>query len=106
VNGTPEREPNEIRHISELVDEACRELRIEPRVKLNRRGVLTFREAPGYELHIKNFATRDGLIKWFWHFLASGKRWATPAFLVDLLATIIGHDNREAGKRKRVTKRK
>lgn len=93
VRETP---PNELRRLGEFARGAVRWLTREPLVRLNEHGDLTFREAPGYELHIDDFATRSGLLYWLWHFLATGKRWVTPDLLLDLVATIKGHDDRKA----------
>lgn len=100
------REPNDdetIHPISEYVAKACndlqRELQREREVKLDERGVLTFPKAPGWELHIRDFSTRYGLLDWLWHFLVSGKRWVTLDFLIDLVATIKGHDDHKAAAR-------
>lgn len=88
--------PNESRPIGEFARDALRWLTREPLVRLNKRGDLTFLEAPGYEVHIDDFATRRGLLNWLWHFLASGKRWVTLDLLLDLVATIKGHDDKKA----------
>jgi len=93
--------PNEWRHIGAGVHEALRWLTRPHLVRLNKRGILTFREAPGYELHIDDFATREGLLEWLWHFVVSGKRWVTLDFLLDLLATIKGHDDRKGAERRK-----
>lgn len=92
-------EPNDeesLRPISEYVDAALSNLLREHEVKLDERGILTFPKAPGWELHVEDFSTRNGLLDWLWHFLASGKRWVTLDFLLDLVAAIKGHDERKA----------
>lgn len=103
---TSNNAPNEPRLIGEFVRDALSWLRREPLVRLDRRGNLTFREEPGYELHIDDFSTRTGLRDWFWHFLASGKRWVTLDLLLDLVATIKGHDDRKAAKRPSQTEKR
>ncbi len=92
--------PNGPRLIGEYVCDAVSWLRREPLVRLDKRGSLTFREAPGYELHIDDLSTRTGLLDWLWHLLVSGKRWVTLDLLLDLVATIKGHDDRKAPRRR------
>ncbi len=89
-----------IRPISDFTNDALGDLDREHEVKLDERGTLTFPKAPGYEMHVDDFQTRKGLLEWLWHLLISGKRWVTLHLLVDLLATIKGHDERIAIKRR------
>lgn len=97
-----QRRTDSLRHVSEFLPQTLRGMRRPHEVKLDRRGNLTFAKAKGYQqLHVSDLKTRSQLLQWLWHLLMSGKRWVTLPLLIDLIATLIGHDEREAAKQKR-----